>query len=121
MASTKAPEILSYLADAAVAKGSVVKGGTDSQHVAKSTAGTDKSFGIAQNASAAAEDVLEVAVMGGAKGLAGGAIAVGDLLTADSAGKLVATTSANDRVVGVALDSAVSGDLFEVLIQLSNV
>ena len=43
MASSKAPEILAYLADAAIAKGVAVKLGTDFKHVAKSTAATDAS------------------------------------------------------------------------------
>jgi len=120
MASTKAPEILAFFADAAIAKGKVVKGGTDEQHVAKCTAATDKAFGIVQNDATAAEDSLEVAVGGGCKGLSGGVIAVGDAVTADANGALVATTTANDRVMGFALAAAVSGDLFDVLLRQHN-
>ena len=121
MASTKAPECLIFLAAAAIAKGKVVKTGADAEHVAVASAATDKSIGILQTATNAAEDVAEVAVMGGAKALAGGTIAVGDLVTADSNGALVATTTGNDRVMGIALSAAVSGDIFDVLMQISNV
>ena len=66
-----------------------------------------------------------------AKAIAGGTIAAGDLLKSDSAGKLVVTTAAavvntsdagaasdpviGSYVVGVALASAVSGDIFPFL------
>lgn len=120
MASTKAPEILILLADAAISKGHAVKIGSDSEHVAKAVLGTDLQIGIAQNAASALGDAVEVAVMGGAKGLAGGSITAGSKLTATTTGALVATTSANDQVVGIALDGAASGDLFDVLVYLSN-
>lgn len=121
MSSTLKPTILAYKAAAAIAKGKVVKKGADDQHVAVCSAGTDKSIGIIQSAPTAAEDVCEVAVAGGAKGLAGGTISQGDLLTSDASGTLVATTSANDQVIGVAEQDAVSGDLFSVLVGRSNV
>lgn len=121
MASTKAPEILAYKAAAALTKGHAVKKGADDEHVQVCSAGSDKGIGIIQNDVTTADDVCEVAVMGGAKGLAGGAIVQGDLLAADSNGALVATTTANDRVLGVAEEDAASGDLFSVLVGLSNV
>ena len=116
MASSLAPVVLAFKADAALAKGKVVKGGTDEQHVAVCSAATDKALGIVQNSAAAAEDFLEVAVGGGGKALAGGVIAVGDLLAADSDGALVATTTGNDKVIAKALAAAVANDLFDVLI-----
>ncbi len=122
MASTLQPNILAYKAAAAIAKGKVVKKGADDQHVAVCSAGTDKSVGILQNDVTTAEDVCEVAVPGGgAKALAGGTITQGDLLTADSNGALVATTSANDQVIAVAEEDAVANDIFSVFVQRSNV
>lgn len=120
MASTSTPKIYAYKAAAAIAKGKAVKVGADSEHVAVCSAATDKSFGIIQNAPTAAEDIAEVALPGGgAKGLAGGTIAVGDRLAPDSNGALVATTTENDNIVAVALDSAVAGDLFDVEVVLA--
>ena len=122
MSSHACPNVLTFKAGGAIPKGSVVKPGADREHVAKATAATDKSFGLAQNAAAAAEDLVEVALPGGgAKALAGGSISFGDLLAADSNGALVATTTANDRVVAVAMEDAVAGDLFSCHVVVSNV
>lgn len=115
MSVSSTPRIVSFLADAAIAKGKVVKIGTDSSHVAVCSAATDKSFGVIQNAPTAAEDAAEVALPGGGgKGLAGGTIAAGDLLAPDANSKLVATTTENDRVVAIAMESAVVNDLFNI-------
>lgn len=122
MSSTSYPKVLTFKADGAIPKGSAVKIGTDDKHVAKATAATDKLIGIAQNAATDAEDLVEVALPGGgAKGLSGGSISAGDLLTADSNGALVATTTANNRVVGIAMQDAVSADIFAVEVVVSNV
>lgn len=115
MASSSAPRIQAFLADAAIAKGKVVKLGTDFKHVAVCSAATDKAFGIIQSAPTGAESVCEVALPGGGgKALAGGTIATGDLLASDANGALVATTTENDRVVAVAMESAVANDIFSV-------
>lgn len=52
---------------------------------------------------------------GGATGKvkAGGSISAGDHLTTDSAGKAVATTTADDYVFGVALNDADANDVVE--------
>jgi len=115
MASSQAPKISAYKADAAIAKGVAVKLGTDFKHVAKSTAATDKSVGICQGAVSAAEDAVEVAMSGGgARALAGGTIATGDYLAPDSNGALVATTTGDDNVIAQALQDAVADDIFDV-------
>ncbi len=116
MASTNKPNIQVFKAGAAIAKGQPVKMGADDQHVLKGVLGTDKLIGIAQNAAPSAEDLVEVALPGGgAKGLCcTGGVTRGDLLTADSSANLVATTTPGDRVIGVAMASAVSADLFDV-------
>lgn len=118
MSSSLAPKILAFKADAAIAKGVVVKpGATLDTYVQKSTAATDKHVGIAQNVGAAADDKMEIAVPGGGgKGLAGGTIAMGDKLTADANGKLVATTTENDNIIAVAMQGAVVNDLFDLVI-----
>lgn len=123
MSSIAQPNLVTFKAgNTGIVEGCVVKPGADNQHVLISASATSKNFGIAQNAAAAAEDKVEVALPGGgAKGLAGGSISFGDLLTSDSAGKLVATTTANDRVVAIALEDAVANDLFSVFVCVSNV
>lgn len=123
MSSFAQPNLLTFKAGSTgIVEGCVVKPGADNKHVLISASATSKNFGIAQNAAAAAEDLVEVALPGGgAKGLAGDTISFGDLLTSDSAGKLVATTTANDRVVAIAMEDAVVGDLFSVHVVVSNV
>lgn len=116
MASSSEPKIVTVKCGAAISKGMVVKHDSSDDHVIKSAASTNKHIGIAQVAATTAEDLIEIALPGGgAKGLCGSvAVTRGDLLTADSTGALASTTSANDRIIGVAMASAVSGDLFDV-------
>lgn len=52
---------------------------------------------------------------GTGKVIAGGTIAIGDKLTADSAGKAVATTTQNNYVFGVALQEGDADDVIEYM------
>ena len=123
MSASSTPRILSFKSDtASIARGSVVKPGSDDKHVAKSALATSKNFGIAQNVVSAVEDTVEVAIQGGgAKGLLGGTVAFGDFLTSNASGALVATTTGGDRVVAVAMQDGVSGDLIAVEVVNFNV
>ena len=121
MSSILQPQILIFKADAAIAKGKAVKtgaGGDD--YIQVCSAATDKSIGITQNAGAAAGDMIEVAVYGGASALVGGTVAVGDLLTSDSSGLLVATTSANDKIIAKAMAGGVVNDIVSTIIVHGN-
>jgi len=121
MSSYAHPVILTFKADAAIPKGSVVKPGASHLHVAKSTSATAKNFGVAMSEATVAGDLIEIALPGGGgKGLAGASVLFGDLLTSDGAGALIATTSANDRVIAVAMEDASSGDLFSIHMVASN-
>lgn len=83
--------------------------------------GTDFGFNLATAATQAPGGVLQnkpninqaidSAVLGTCKYIAGGTIAVGDKLTTDSAGKLIATTTDGDNIWGVALDAADADDI----------
>jgi hypothetical protein len=115
MASYTTPRIFTFKASAAIAKGQVVIFGADGQHVTPATGATTALIGIAQGDAAAAEDPIEVALPGGgAKAKAGGTITKGALLTSDGSGLAVATTTGGDRIIGMAMDAAVSGDIFSV-------
>ena len=115
MSSYFRPKIGTFKAAGAIAVGNVVIGGADNAHVAISASGSAKNIGIAQSASVNAEDLIEVALPGGgAKALAGGTVAFGDLLTSDGNGALVVTTTPGDRYVAMAMDAADAGDLFSV-------
>jgi Uncharacterized conserved protein (DUF2190) len=114
------PLIATFEADAAIAKGQAVKFGTSNKRVTPSAATTDLHIGIAQNAAVNVGDLVEVAVSGGgAKGLANGTIAKGNILGVNANGKLQKLASANDIVVGQAFDDAVSGDIFSLMVGVS--
>lgn len=92
----------------------IVKQHTDGTMIL-AAAGTDKLVGVLQNAPAVGQAAL-VRFLGTTKVVAGGTISVGAWVTADSAGKAVATTSASDVVLGTYLGtgSASAGDVIEV-------
>lgn len=117
MSSTLRPQVISFKAAAAIAKGKAVKKGSADTHVAVCSAASDKSIGILQEATTAAEDVAEVAVAGGGgKALLGGTVAMGDMLVPDSDGALVASTSNAEKHIAQAMQDGVSGDIIAVLI-----
>ncbi len=117
MASIAAPNVLTFNASAAIAKGKAVTVDATGKIVTASNAVTDKSVGVAMVAATTAGDKVEVAMPGGgAKGLAGGSISAGDLLAPTTGGALIATTTATNRYVGIALEDASSGDLFSMMV-----
>lgn len=117
MSATFQPHVLTFKADGAIAKGKAVKIGSDRDHVAVSAATTDKHIGIAQNDAVNAGDLVEVALPGGgAKGLAQGTINAGALLTSHTDGSLKKVAAASDRVIAMAMDGAVAGDILPVMV-----
>lgn len=121
MAAINQANIMTFKAGSAIALGVAVKFGASRDYVVPCTAKTDKSIGIAQNATSVAEDKVEVALVGGgAKAKSGGVIALGDLLAPTTDGSLIVTTTANDRIIAVALEDAVAGDLVAVQVAISN-
>lgn len=81
---------------------------------------TDKVIGVVMNAPKALDtaDVLLLNSSGTAKAYvgSGGGITVGDLLTSDTSGCLLTTTTSGNTLVGQALWTANTGDLVEFLI-----
>ena len=78
---------------------------------------TSLTVGVLQNKPTAAGRIATVAVHGVCKCVAGGSITAGARLTSDANGNAVAASTAGDAVIGVALDSASSGDVFRMLVQ----
>lgn len=80
------------------------------------TAATQKLMGVmALDTAVAADQATPVIVDGSAIIEASAAISVGDYVTATTAGKAIATTTAGNVVRGVALDEATEdGDLIEI-------
>lgn len=77
---------------------------------------TDALVGVIQN-KAALNDTVSVAMVhggGSCKVIAGGTISRGDYITTDSSGKAVRASVTGDKVIGIALQSAVANDIFEM-------
>jgi len=79
------------------------------------SAAADKTVGVVQD-KATTGTTTQVRVLGVSKVIAGGSVTAGAYITADSAGKAVATTTAGNRAIGIALAGAASGDIFPVLL-----
>ncbi len=110
------PRIVTLKATAAIALAYLaVKPGADNEHAQVAAAATDKIIGISQNAPTTADDPLEIALPGGGgRAKLGGSVSFGDYLTSDADGKLIATTTANDRVIAKAMSDGVLNDVIGV-------
>lgn len=115
MASSSTPRIQAYKAGGVIVKGKAVKFGADSEHVVVGSANTDRCIGIAQNAAAAAEDIVEVAIPGGgAKGLISEGVSAGDDLCSHTDGTLVKVNAEGDQIVARAMETGVANDFVGV-------
>lgn len=104
-----------YIATAALSKGTIVK--IASGEVVAAALATDKAIGVVQD-DVDAGNTASVKLRNGSgtyKVIAGGTIAVGDYVASDASGHAVATTTANDEVVGLAVEAGVDNDLVEVI------
>ncbi|MEM9118507.1 MAG: capsid cement protein [Cyanobacteria bacterium P01_F01_bin.56] len=110
-----------FTAGGAIPAHTIIKGHTTAGEVVVGAAATDKVFGVSTEVDAATGDRVDVYLPGSiAPVIYGGAIEVGDLLTSDANGHAVATTTANDRVIGVAMTAGADNDIGHVCIQVSN-
>jgi hypothetical protein len=112
-----------FVAGAAIAAKRIVKLGSADNAVIQAAAATDSLVGVSDLAAASGEHVT--VVMGGIAIVEyGGNITRGGLVTADANGKAVAAAPAagtNNRIIGIAMVSGVSGDLGSVLLQPGSV
>ena len=109
----------SYTANVAIGEGLAVKLSGGKAVIA--TAATDKIIGVTQSKAAAGEPV-SIKLRSGAgtvKVKISGTVAIGDRLTASTDGTLVATTTAANEVVGVALEAGAAGDFIEAMPSLN--
>ena len=111
---------------AVIGNGFAVKFGSDNTKVVLAAAATDLIIGVAyvpggdtNNNTAAVGDYVDV-IMGfcSTYAKAGGTIAAGDRVTSDAAGKLITTTTALNKVVGIALAAAASNDLVPIMLTM---
>lgn len=79
------------------------------------TSATTAVYGISKTSTAAA-GAGTIVTHGEAVALAGGSISVGDALTATTGGKLIATSTAGNQIIGRALEAASNNQYFRILI-----
>lgn len=110
------PNVLTFKADAAISQGMAVKFGTDKEHVAKGSANTSDCIGICLTTGVTtAEDLVEVAIPGGGgEALLGGSVSMGQELVSHTDGSLVVAQAAGDKVIAIAMEDGVSGDIISV-------
>lgn len=104
-----------YVATAALGDGILVK--IVAGQVVVATAATDKMIGVTVGAVAAGEtgSIRLRSCYGTTKVKAGGTIVVGDRLTSDATGRSIATVTAANEVIGMALEAGVVGDFVEIM------
>lgn len=111
-------QILNFDAGAAINGNRILKLSADAT-VVQAAAATDALIGVSDSNGAASGERIDVTLTGVAEICLGGTVTRGALLTSDSAGKGVAaapSAGVNNRVIGVALVSGVSGDIIDVLL-----
>ena len=107
--------IKTFVAPASVAGRSLVTFGAADGEVAVATAATDTLIGVAERIGSRDNNRVDVVIGGIAESVAGGNITRGAILTTNASGQAI-TAGAGDRVIGIALVSAVAGDHIDVLI-----
>lgn len=105
-----------YVALLALGDGVAVKLNGSGQIIV-ATAATDKIIGVTVGKVAALETgtVRLRSATGTTRVKAGGTIAVGDRLTSNGSGQAIATTTAANEVIGMAVEAGVSGDFVEMI------
>ena len=105
----------SYIAGAVILPNTAVKFSA-SGTVVPATAGADSVIGITvPQLTAQVGDRVDVVLIGIADAAAGAAVTRGDLVASDATSRMI-TVSGSVRTVGIALESAVAGDIFPVLL-----
>lgn len=100
-------------------QGIIAKPGADDDTFSAASASTDFLVGVFQHATTAAGEEVRVMLSGVSLVKAGGTITRGNPVTSDASGQGVAASpgaGVNAYIIGLALASAVSGDLFPVLL-----
>lgn len=116
----------SYVAGAAINPFRIVKAGANDYEVlqAAGAAATEKIVGVTTEIDASSGERVDVIHEGIADVKLGGTVARGDPITSDATGQGVAAAPAagtNNRIVGYAVISGVSGDIIPVIVSLGMV
>ena len=112
----------SFEAGGAIGARRIIQIGTADGHVVQADASSDttiaeRPIGVSDELGAKSGARVDVHLAGIADVVAGGAVARGSSVKADATGRAVATATASDFVVGVALTAATAaGDIIPVLL-----
>lgn len=116
--------IETYAAGGAVTKYRIIKHGADDDTVLQAAAATDALMGVTPLLDIATGERIDVVEHGIAEVEFGGTVTRGDPLTSDANGKAIAAVpgaGVNNRIVGWALVSAVSGDIAKMKVVPSQI
>lgn len=91
---------------------------SDGQMQVVSTQG-DPAIGVLQDKPSTTGEAGQVMKDGITKVSAGGSISVNDEIAADGSGKAITATTSGDKIMGMAIDSASSGDIFSMILEPS--
>ena len=111
--------IKNYTAEAAIAAYRIVKPGAADGGVLQAAAATESLMGVTGSVAPASGERVDVIKSGIAQIELGGTVTRGGFLTADANGKAVAaapSAGVNNRIIGFAEVSGVSGDIIDVLL-----
>ncbi len=106
-----------FLAEAAIGAFRIVKFGSTDEYVVQGAAATDGVFGVVEHIAPALGERCDVTMVGIAEVKLGGTVARGGPVTSDATGQGVAAApaaGANNRIIGFAQMSGVSGDVIPV-------
>lgn len=110
--------VKSFNAGGTIPASTIVKFGADDNTIVAAAAAADLSIGVSTFVAASTGERCDAILQGEADVLFGGTVARGAMVTADASGRAVAAASTN-RVIGIALVSAVSGDIGKIVIAQS--
>ena len=108
--------IKTFYADGTLEGRKLVTFGTGKLKVKQATAASEALIGVTTQIGSETNGRVDVIFSGITEANAGGTIAKGDVLTSDSNADVVKASQAADRVIGIALEDAVTGDYVSILI-----
>ena len=108
-----------YVSSTSIPQHSIVKAHASNGTVQKATAATDKIFGVSAEISTTSGQRVDVLVSGIVEVRFGAAAKLGDLLTSDTKGKAIPTSTTGNIIIGVALQDAEADEIGLINIAVS--
>jgi hypothetical protein len=116
--------VRSFVAEAAINANRIVTFGASDDNVVQASAVTSQMIGVVEGVAPALGERCDVVMTGIADVQIGGTVTRGAYLTSNATGQGVAAAPAagtNNNVIGMALQSGVSGDIIPVLVAPSRI